>query len=43
MNAIGFVPTRKYISMQKQMFGYQAKDRLPEGHIWFLIDEVVDE
>jgi transposase len=25
------------------MFGYQAKDRLPEGHICFLIDEIVDE
>lgn len=25
------------------MFGYQAKDRLPEGHICFLIDEVVED
>jgi transposase len=34
---------RKYVSEQKQMFGYQAEDRLPEGHICFLIDEIVDE
>ena len=25
------------------MFGYQAEDRLPEGHICFLIDEILDE
>jgi len=37
------VPTRKYISTQRQMFGYKAEDRLPEGHICFLIDEIVDE
>ncbi|MCD6199682.1 MAG: IS1182 family transposase [Deltaproteobacteria bacterium] len=35
--------TRKYLSKQKQMFGYRAKDRLPEGHICFLIHEIVDE
>lgn len=35
--------TRKYVSTQKQMFGYKAEDRLPEGHICFLIDEIVDE
>jgi len=34
---------RKYVSGQRQMFGYQAEDRLPSGHICFLIDEVVDE
>lgn len=34
---------RKYLSRQRQMFGYQAEDRLPEGHICFLIDEVVDD
>ena len=35
--------TREYLSKQEQMFGYRAKDRLPEGHICFLIHEVVDE
>jgi len=42
--------TRKYVSTQKQMsrasqsrIGYQAENRLPEGHICFLIDEIVDE
>ena len=25
------------------MFGHQAEDRLPEGHICFLVDEIVDE
>ena len=34
---------RRYISTQRQMFGYQAEDRLPKGHICFLIDEIVDE
>lgn len=34
---------RKYLSEQRQMFGYQAEDRLPKGHICFLIDEVVDD
>lgn len=34
---------KKYVSTQKQMFGYQAEDRLPRGHICFLIDEIVDE
>lgn len=33
---------RKYVPTQKQMFGYQAEDRLPEGHICFLIDELVE-
>ncbi|MCD6326718.1 IS1182 family transposase [bacterium] len=35
--------TRKYLSKQRQMFGYQAEDRLSKGHICFLIDEVVDD
>jgi transposase len=35
--------TRKYASDQRQMFGYQAEDRLPRGHICFLIDEIVDD
>ena len=35
--------TRKCQPKQKQMFGYQAEDRLAEGHICFLIDKVVDE
>ena len=34
---------RKYVPKQRQMFGYQAEDRLPEGHICFLIDEIVEE
>ena len=34
---------RKYVATQKQMFGYKAEDRLPEGHICFLIDEIVDQ
>ena len=37
------MPTREYPSNQRQIFGYQAKDRLPQGHICFLIDEVVDD
>ncbi len=37
------MPTRKYISTQRQMLGYQAEDRLPEDHICFLIDKIVDE
>jgi len=37
------MPTRDYSCSQTQMFGYEAKDRLPEGHICFLIDEVVED
>lgn len=35
--------SRKYLSVQKQMFGYQAEDRLEEGHMCFLIGDIVDE
>ena len=34
---------RKCLSKQGQMFGYKAEDRLPEGHICFLIDDAIDD
>ncbi len=34
---------RKCLSKQGQIFGYKAKDRLPEGHICFSINEIVDD
>ena len=37
------MPVRDYSSHHSQLFGYQAHDRLPEGHICFLIDDVIEE
>ena len=37
------MPVRNYSSDQRQLFGYQAHDRLPEGHICFLIDDVIED
>ena len=34
---------RPYASSQKELLGYRAEDRLPAGHICFLIDEIVDD
>jgi transposase len=33
---------RDYASSQKEIFGYRAKDRLADGHICFLIDELIE-
>jgi len=35
--------TRGYASFQKQIFGYEAEDRLDPDHICFVIDDAVEE
>ena len=37
------MPTRQYPTSQNQFFGYRAIDRVPEDHICFMIDDVIED
>lgn len=37
------MPIRPYPSSQGELFGYKAKDKLPEGHECFVVDEIIED